>query len=74
MALAFVVFQDNPETLDAINEQLSKAISEIQGFNTNGCLAIALCSAAILSRYNSILGLIGMSSFSLVIRLINFYI
>jgi len=58
MAVAFVVFEDYPETLNAINEQLNKAISEIQGFNTNGCLAIALCSAAILSRYNSILGVI----------------
>lgn len=58
MAVAFVVFQDHPDILDLINEQLNKAVSEIQGFSTNGCLAIALCGAAILSRYNSILGII----------------
>ena len=58
MAISFVVFQDHPNTLNVINEQLNKAISEIQGFNTNGCCAIALCAAAILSRYNTILGVI----------------
>jgi hypothetical protein len=58
MAVSFVAFQEHPETLSAVNEQLTKAVSEIEGFNTQGCLAITLCSAAILSRYNSILGII----------------
>lgn len=58
MSIAFVVFDEHPDVMRAITEQVTKAISEIQGFNMNGCCAMALCGLAILSRFNTILGIL----------------
>lgn len=56
MSIAFVVFHDHPDAVKLITEQVNKAINEIQNFGTQGCIAITCFAAAVLSRFNSILG------------------
>ncbi|CAF0765942.1 unnamed protein product [Brachionus calyciflorus] len=58
MSIAFVVFQDHPESMKAITDNVTKAIDHVQGYGTQGCCAIAFCGVAILSKFNSILGAI----------------
>lgn len=56
MSIAFVMFHEHPDVMKSISDQVNKAIGEIQNFGTNGCIAVACFSTAILSRFNTILG------------------
>lgn len=58
MSIAFVLFQENPGSMKAITENVNKAIDQVQGFSGRGCLAITCCGVAILSKFNTILGVI----------------
>ena len=58
MSIAFVMFHEHPDTLKSITDQVQKAIGEVQNFGHNGCISVACFGAAILSRFNSILGVI----------------
>lgn len=52
------MFQENPDCLKAITENVNKAIDQVQGYSGRGCLAVTFCGIAILSKFNSILGVI----------------
>ena len=56
MSIAFVVLQDHPDTLKSLTGKIKDAIGHIEGYNSNGCVAMACFGAAILSRFNKILG------------------
>ena len=56
MSVAFVVFQEHPDKLKSISDQITKATNHIEGYQSQGCCALAFCGLAILSKFNSILG------------------
>lgn len=58
MPLAFIVFNDHPDTLKSLTENIELAIGKVENHGTQGCLAMALCGAALLSKFNSILKVI----------------
>jgi hypothetical protein len=53
--LAFFVLQDHPDILHSLTEHITKAIAQTTSHATHGCLTLALCGAALLSRYNTLL-------------------
>ena len=58
MSIAFVLFHEHPNAVKSITDQVTKAIGEIENFGRNGCIAVTCFGAAILSRFNAILGVV----------------
>ena len=58
MSVAFVMFDEHPDTMKAISDQVSSAIKSVEGHSTQGCISVFLCGAALLSKFNSLLGLL----------------
>jgi hypothetical protein len=58
MSICFVVFNEHPNILKSITDQVTKATQELEGFNSHNCIALACCGVAILSRMNKILAVV----------------
>ena len=57
MSVAFVMFDEFPDTMKAITEQVGNAIKSVQNLPTSGgCIGALLCGAALFSQFNTLLG------------------
>ena len=56
--IAFTVYQEHPDTVKALNEHLKTAIDQTEGHAGRGCISLACFGAAILSQFNTLLGLV----------------
>lgn len=74
MSIAFVLFHEHPETMQAITEQVKKAIGEVGTYGTAGCLTVTFCGIAILSRFNSVLRIVDQKLGELgIVRVAEFF-
>jgi hypothetical protein len=55
MSVAFVLFEEHPDVLGSISDIVQKAIKKIENNKTTSCFAIAICGAAVLSQFDTIL-------------------
>ncbi len=58
MPIAFVVFREYPEVMGSLSESIESAIEQIDSHGSQGCLALTLCGASLLSQFNKILGVV----------------
>jgi hypothetical protein len=58
MSIAFVTFHEHPNVMKSITDEVSKAIKKIESYPQQGCCAIAICGAALLSQFNTILRIV----------------
>jgi hypothetical protein len=73
MSIAFVAFQEHPDTLKSIDDELKSAVAKVEGHGTEGCLAVVCFAAALSSQFNRILanidkllgdmGIVGVAEF-----------
>lgn len=54
--MAFFVLQDHPDVLNALTESISKAIDKTVNHGNQSCFMVTMCGAALLTRYNTLLG------------------
>jgi hypothetical protein len=58
MSIGFVLFQDHPNVMKSITDQINKVIKKLDFFEGKGCLAIVCCAPCLICRFGSILRII----------------